>query len=136
MRNMMKPDSQDRIGVQNESPPSLAESRQASFSATESRSAPVAREETPRRHRPAKRASRAVRSASGFGERLVDVNEAAAMLALSPKTLYQWAYERSIPTVKLGSALRFRVSDLENLIQRAARDTIIAKNETDLRAQL
>jgi len=133
---MMKPDSQDRkTGIHIEWPPSSLESQQASFGAIESRSVPVAREETPRRRRPAKRDSRIVRSASRFGERLVDVNEAAAILALSPKTLYQWAYERSIPTIKLGSALRFRVSDLENLIQRAARDTIMTKNETGLRRQ-
>jgi len=126
---MRKPASQDsRIGVQNESPPSLVESRQASFDATESRSAPVAQEETPRRQCPAKRGGRVVRGASRFGERLVDVNEAAAILAMSPKTLYQWSYERHLPTVKLGSALRFRVSDLENLIRTAGRDTIMTKN--------
>ena len=128
---MTKPASQDsRMGVQK------VESRQASFDATESRSAPVARrEETPRRQCPAKRAGRVVRSASRFGERLVDVNEAAAILAMSPKTLYQWSYERRLPTVKLGSALRFRVSDLENLIQTAGRDTIMTKNEPALRVQ-
>jgi excisionase family DNA binding protein len=123
---MMEPDSQDRkTGIHIEWPPSALESQRASFSAAETSSAPVAREQAPRRHRPARRSNRVVRSSSGFGERLVDVNEAAAILALSPKTLYQWAYERSIPTIKLGSALRFRVSDLENLIQRAARDTIM-----------
>ena len=57
-------------------------------------------------------------------ERLLDVHEAAAMLALKPATLYQWAYERRIPVVKLfgpRGALRFRLSDIEALIARSVR---------------
>ena len=34
-------------------------------------------------------------------ERLLDVQEAAALLAVKPSTLYQWAYQRRIPVVKL-----------------------------------
>jgi len=34
-------------------------------------------------------------------ERLLNVNDAAAMLAVKPATLYQWAYQRRIPVVKL-----------------------------------
>src|SRR3989442_3320951 len=46
-------------------------------------------------------------------DRLLDVNEAAAMLGLAPKTLYQWPYERRIPVVKPSGPrgpLRFRLS--------------------------
>ncbi len=51
-------------------------------------------------------------------EKLLDVNEAAAMLGLKPATLYQWAYERRIPVVKLfGRALRFKLSTIEKLIR-------------------
>jgi predicted DNA-binding transcriptional regulator AlpA len=32
-------------------------------------------------------------------DRLVDVNEAASILSVSPKTLYDWAYERRLPAV-------------------------------------
>jgi hypothetical protein len=32
-------------------------------------------------------------------ERLLGVNEAAAILAVKPATLYQWAYQRRIPVV-------------------------------------
>ena len=42
--------------------------------------------------------------ASSLTERLLDVHEAAAMLALKPATLYQWAYERRIPVVVLTSS--------------------------------
>jgi excisionase family DNA binding protein len=57
-------------------------------------------------------------------ERLVDVHEAAALLGLSPGTLYQWAYKRRIPVVKLlgrRGALRFRLSDVERLIKDSVR---------------
>lgn len=50
-------------------------------------------------------------------DRLLDVREAAAMLGLKPATLYQWAYERRIPVVKLfGRSLRFRLSIIQKLI--------------------
>jgi excisionase family DNA binding protein len=50
-------------------------------------------------------------------DRLLDVREAAEMLGLKPSTLCRWAYERRIPVVKLfGRALRFRMSDLQELV--------------------
>jgi excisionase family DNA binding protein len=59
------------------------------------------------------------------GERLLGVREAAAMLALKPGTLYQWAYERKIPVVKLfGRALRFRLSAIEKIIAEFERPAL------------
>ncbi len=58
---------------------------------------------------------------------LLDVREAAALLGLKPATLYQWAYKRRIPVVKLfgpRGALRFRLSDVERLIQDSVRPAI------------
>ncbi len=46
------------------------------------------------------------------------------LLGLKPATLYQWAYKRRIPVVKLfgpRGALRFRLSDVEKLIQDSLR---------------
>jgi len=46
------------------------------------------------------------------GDRLLDVQAAARLLGLKPATLYQWAYKRRIPVVKLfgpRGALRFRL---------------------------
>ena len=66
------------------------------------------------------------------GDRLLDVREAAAMLAIKPATLYQWAYQRRIPVVKLfgpRGALRFRLSDIENLVARSVRPAL--RNPTD-----
>ena len=58
-------------------------------------------------------------------DRLLDVHEAAAMLGLKPCTLYQWAYEKRIPTVKLfDRALRFKLSTIEKLIRDSERPAL------------
>jgi len=54
-----------------------------------------------------------------MAERLLNVTEAAAMLGLKPSTLYQWAYERRIAYVKIGGALRFRLTAIEKLIAKS-----------------
>lgn len=59
------------------------------------------------------------------GDRLLTVDEAAQLLGLKRSTLYQWAYERRIPTVKLlGRALRFRLSTIERLIAESERPAL------------
>lgn len=58
---------------------------------------------------------------------LLRVREAAQLLGIKPATLYQWAYQRRLPVVKLfGSrgALRFRRNDLEALIGRSLRPAL------------
>ncbi len=60
-------------------------------------------------------------------DRLLDVHEAAALLAVKPATLYQWTYQRRLPVVKLfgpRGALRFRRGDLEALIARSLRPAL------------
>lgn len=58
-------------------------------------------------------------------DRLLDVTEAAHLLAVKPATLYQWAYQRRLPVVKLmGRALRFRESDLHRLIAEGSRPAL------------
>ena len=58
-------------------------------------------------------------------DRLLDVREAATMLGLKPSTLYQWAYERRIPVIKLlGRALRFRLSTIQKLIAESERPAL------------
>jgi excisionase family DNA binding protein len=64
---------------------------------------------------------------SAAPDRLLDVDEAGALLGVRPKTLYQWAYQRRIPVVKLfgpRGALRFRLSDIEALIARFVRPAL------------
>lgn len=48
--------------------------------------------------------------------RLLDVRAAAAYLAVSVSTLYGWVWQRRIPFVKVGRALRFDLADLESFI--------------------
>jgi predicted DNA-binding transcriptional regulator AlpA len=55
-------------------------------------------------------------------DRLLDVHEAAALLGLKPATLYAWAYERRIATVKLSGPrgpVRFRLSTIVQLIEQS-----------------
>jgi excisionase family DNA binding protein len=71
--------------------------------------------------------SRPVDPKSQAPDRLLDVQEAAAMLAVKPATLYQWTYKRRIPVVKLfgpRGALRFRESDLRALIAGSVRPAL------------
>jgi excisionase family DNA binding protein len=49
--------------------------------------------------------------------RLVTVNVAAQYLSVSVSTLYGWVYQRRIPFVKVGRALRFDIVDLDNFIE-------------------
>ena len=73
--------------------------------------------------------------ADAVPERLLDVKEAAAMLAVKPATLYQWAYQRRIPVVKLfgpRGALRFRESD----IRRSDRQLSAARASQEHRPEL
>jgi excisionase family DNA binding protein len=47
---------------------------------------------------------------------LVNVNEASRFLAVSPSTLYGWVWQRRIPFVKVGRAVRFDMADLERFV--------------------
>jgi excisionase family DNA binding protein len=49
--------------------------------------------------------------------RLVNVHDAAKFLSVSVSTLYGWAWQRRIPFVKVGRALRFDRVDLEKFVQ-------------------
>jgi excisionase family DNA binding protein len=47
---------------------------------------------------------------------LVNVNEAAQFLAVSPSTLYGWVWQRRIAYIKVGRAVRFDMADLERFV--------------------
>jgi Helix-turn-helix domain len=51
----------------------------------------------------------------------VGLEEASAMLAVAPRTLRKWATDRRVKSVKLGSRLVFRISDLECLLEEGLR---------------
>jgi excisionase family DNA binding protein len=68
-------------------------------------------------------------------DRLLDVNEAARMLGLKPSTLYQWAYERRLPVVKLfGRALRFRLSTIQKLIAESERPAVRSLDDRETKS--
>jgi len=54
-----------------------------------------------------------LRSESG----LMTVHDAAKFLAVSTSTLYGWVYQRRIPFVKVGRALRFELAELQKFVQ-------------------
>lgn len=47
---------------------------------------------------------------------LMTVQDAAKFLSISVSTLYGWAWQRRIPFVKVGRALRFVRADLEKFV--------------------
>lgn len=49
-------------------------------------------------------------------DRLLDNRAAAAFLQVAPRTLYKWAAQGRVPVVRLGRAVRFRVSALRMLV--------------------
>ena len=58
---------------------------------------------------------RQMQSATESG--LITVQDAAKFLAVSTSTLYGWVYQRRIPFVKVGRALRFELAELQKFIQ-------------------
>jgi excisionase family DNA binding protein len=61
-------------------------------------------------------------------DRLINVREAAQLLGMKVKTLYEWSHERRIPVVKLyGRSLRFRLSTILKLIADSERPALRAE---------
>jgi excisionase family DNA binding protein len=51
-------------------------------------------------------------------KRLITQKEAAAILGISPKTLWLWTNNGLIPYIKLpGTRIKYDISDLEQVIQ-------------------
>jgi excisionase family DNA binding protein len=75
---------------------------------------------------PSRKGRRASTGSDQTGQ-LLDVAEVASMLNVKPSTVYQWVYQRKLTVVKLfGSrgALRFRQSDIEQLISKSVRPAL------------
>ena len=49
--------------------------------------------------------------------RLIGIDDAAKFLSISTSTLYGWVWQRRIPFIKIGRAVRFDLGDLERFIQ-------------------
>ena len=49
--------------------------------------------------------------------RLITIREASEYTGLSVSTLYSWIWQKRVPYVKLGRAVRFDLADLDRLIE-------------------
>jgi excisionase family DNA binding protein len=56
---------------------------------------------------------------------LLTAEEAAEFLCLSENTIRQWIWQRRLPVVRLGRAVRLRREDLEQLIERNRQEAIV-----------
>lgn len=54
-----------------------------------------------------------------LNEKLISVKEAADLVGLQPKTIYNWTYEGKLPAYKVGRTKRVKLSDLEKLVKPA-----------------
>lgn len=63
--------------------------------------------------------------------KLLRATEVAEMLAVKLTTVYQWAYERRLKTIKLGGSLRFRHGDIEAFIKSGERPALRASRNND-----
>jgi len=50
-------------------------------------------------------------------DKLLTVEEIAEYLSLKPSTIYQWTHQGFIPHIKLGSRVRFRMSQIEKWLE-------------------
>jgi len=57
--------------------------------------------------------------------RLLTVKESAALLCLSEHTIRQWIWQRRLPVVRLGRAVRLCREDLEQLIEHNREEAIV-----------
>jgi len=55
---------------------------------------------------------------------LLKASEAAQLLNLSENTVRQWIWQRRLPVVRIGRAVRLRRQDLEDLIERNREEAI------------
>jgi len=55
-------------------------------------------------------------------ERLLDVEDVAALLRLAPRTIYNLAERRALPVQRVGRRLRFSPSAIERWLAQQARD--------------
>ncbi|GAI89790.1 unnamed protein product [marine sediment metagenome] len=58
------------------------------------------------------------KSRAGFDERLLTVNEIAALLRVKPGTIRKWVHLQAIPVIRLGRAVRFCPGELAAWLEK------------------
>jgi nitrogen PTS system EIIA component len=53
-------------------------------------------------------------------EPLLTVEEIAKYLKVQPSTIYQWTHQGYIPHIKIGNLVRFRVSQIDEWLEKKA----------------
>lgn len=66
-------------------------------------------------------------------EKLLDVEEVAALLGVSRFTIYSWAAKRRLPAIKVGSRLMFRPSEIQRWVDRRSQP-VGGESASDVRA--
>jgi excisionase family DNA binding protein len=57
-------------------------------------------------------------------EKLLRVEEAAELLAVTPACIRKWITTRRVPAVKLGRAVRLRAANLEDMVKAGVRPAL------------
>jgi excisionase family DNA binding protein len=61
-------------------------------------------------------------------QQLLTAKEAATLLCLSENTIRQWIWQRRLPVVRLGRAVRLKRHDLEQLINQNCQEAMTWSN--------
>ena len=64
-------------------------------------------------------------------EVLLDVGQVAAMLKISIATVRRWVWQGYIPYMKIGKAIRFSKSDVENWVSSKCSNSIVSKKQEE-----
>ena len=51
-------------------------------------------------------------------EKLLDYRECAELLHIKPSTVRMWVFQKRLPFVRIGRAIRFRPRDLEAFVEK------------------
>jgi len=64
-------------------------------------------------------------------EVLLDVGQVAEMLKISVATVRRWVLQGYIPYMKIGKAIRFSNSDIENWVSSKCTNSIVSKKQEE-----
>jgi len=65
-------------------------------------------------------------------EVLLDVGQVAEMFKISVATVRRWVWQGYIPYMKIGKAIRFSKSDIENWVSTKCANSIASKKQEEV----